>query len=176
MKSWLPTTLLLLYFTYYVFAIQDIELDPWSVGELMTARTLPSIVGGIALAVIIIQIVKTLLPLPLSLSLSLSQSRLKVETRIDKAVQSDTEALVPTPARIAPLAGTVFSFGLYVVSVDVLGFTLASMGFLTATAWILGYRQPLGFIGVCIGVPLLLAGLFTSIGIYLPAGTWIGGA
>ena len=61
MKSWLPTTLLLLYFTYYVFAIQDIELDPWSVGELMTARTLPSIVGGIALAVIIIQIVKTLL-------------------------------------------------------------------------------------------------------------------
>ena len=167
MKSWLPTTLLLLYFTYYVFAIQDIELDPWSVGELMTARTLPSIVGGIALAVIIIQVVKTLLQLP--------RSRLKVETRIDKAVQSDTEALVPTPARIAPLAGTVFSFGLYVVSIDVLGFTLASMGFLTATAWILGYRQPLGFIGVCIGVPLLLAGLFTSIGIYLPAGTWIGG-
>lgn len=167
MKSWLPTTLLLLYFTYYVFAIQDIELDPWSVGELMTARTLPSIVGVIALAVIIIQIVKTLLQRP--------QSRLKVETRIDKAVQSDTEALVPTPARIAPLAGTVFSFGLYIVSIDVLGFTLASMGFLTATAWILGYRQPLGFIGVCIGVPLLLAGLFTSIGIYLPAGTWIGG-
>lgn len=168
MKSWLPTTLLLLYFTYYVFAIQDIELDPWSVGELMTARTLPSVVGGIALAVIIIQIVKTLLQLP--------QSRLKVETSINKAVQSDTEALVPTPARIAPLAGTVFSFGLYVASIDVLGFTLASMGFLTATAWILGYRQPLGFIGVCIGVPLLLAGLFTSIGIYLPAGTWIGGA
>ena len=167
MKSWLPTTLLLLYFTYYVFAIQDIELDPWSVGELMTARTLPSIVGGIALAVIIIQVVKTLLQLP--------RSRLKVETRIDKAVQSDPEALVPTPARIAPLAGTVFSFGLYVISIDVLGFTLASMGFLTATAWILGYRQPLGFIGVCIGVPLLLAGLFTSIGIYLPAGTWIGG-
>ena len=167
MKSWLPTTLLLLYFTYYVFAIQDIELDPWSVGELMTARTLPSIVGGIALAVIIIQIVKTLLQLP--------QSRLKVETRIDKAVQSDTEALVPTPARIAPLAGTVFSFGLYVVSIDVFGFTLASMGFLTAAAWILGYRQPLGFIGVCAGVPLLLAGLFNSIGIYLPAGTWIGG-
>jgi len=168
MKSWLPTTLLLLYFTYYVFAIQDIELDPWSVGELMTARTLPSIVGVIALAVIIIQIVKILLQRP--------RSRLKVETRIDKAVQSDTETLVPTPARIAPLAGTVFSFGLYVVSIDVLGFTLASMGFLTATAWILGYRQPLGFIGVCIGVPLLLAGLFTSIGIYLPAGTWIGGA
>ena len=167
MKSWLPTTLLLLYFTYYVFAIQDIELDPWSVGELMTARTLPSIVGVIALAVIIIQIVKILLQRP--------RSRLKVETRIDKAVQSDTEALVPTPTRIAPLAGTVFSFGLYVVSIDVLGFTLASMGFLTATAWILGYRQPLGFIGVCIGVPLLLAGLFTSIGIYLPAGTWIGG-
>ena len=167
MKSWLPTTLLLLYFTYYVFAIQDIELDPWSVGELMTARTLPSIVGVIALAVIIIQVVKTLLQLP--------RSRLKVETRIDKAVQSDTEALVPTPARIAPLAGTVFSFGLYVVSIDVLGFTLASMGFLTATAWILGYRQPLGFIGVCVGVPLLLAGLFNSIGIYLPAGTWIGG-
>ena len=169
MKSWLPTTLLLLYFTYYVFAIQDIELDPWSVGELMTARTLPSIVGVIALAVIIIQVLKTLL------SQSQSQSRLKVETRIDKAVQSDTEALVPTPARIAPLAGTVFSFGLYVVSIDVLGFTLASMGFLTATAWILGYRQPLGFIGVCVGVPLLLAGLFNSIGIYLPAGTWIGG-
>lgn len=168
MKSWLPTTLLLLYFTYYVFAIQDIELDPWSVGELMTARTLPSIVGGIALAVIIIQIAKILLQRP--------RSRLKVEKRIDKAVQSDTEALVPTPARIAPLAGTVFAFGLYVVSIDVLGFTLASMGFLTATAWILGYRQPLGFIGVCIGVPLLLAGLFTSIGIYLPAGTWIGGA
>ena len=168
MKSWLPTTLLLLYFTYYVFAIQDIELDPWSVGELMTARTLPSIVGVIALTVITIQIVKTLLERP--------RSRLKVETRIDKAVQSDTEALVPTPARIAPLAGTVFSFGLYVVSIDVLGFTLASMGFLTAAAWILGYRQPLGFIGVCIGVPLLLAGLFTSIGIYLPAGTWIGGA
>ena len=167
MKSWLPTTLLLLYFTYYVFAIQDIELDPWSVGELMTARTLPSIVGGIALAVIIIQIAKILLQRP--------RSRLKVETRIDKAVQSDTEALVPTPARIAPLAGTVFSFGLYVVSIDVLGFTLASMGFLTATAWILGYRQPLGFIGVCVGVPLLLAGLFNSIGIYLPAGTWIGG-
>ena len=167
MKSWLPTTLLLLYFTYYVFAIQDIELDPWSVGELMTARTLPSIVGGIALAVIIIQIVKILLQRP--------QSRLKVETRIDKAVQSDTEALAPTRARIAPLAGTVFSFGLYVVSIDVLGFTLASMGFLTATAWILGYRQPLGFIGVCVGVPLLLAGLFNSIGIYLPAGTWIGG-
>ena len=167
MKSWLPTTLLLLYFTYYVFAIQDIELDPWSVGELMTARTLPSIVGGIALAVIIIQIVKTLLQLP--------QSRLKVETRIDKAVQSDTEALVPTPARIAHLAGTAFSFGLYVVSIDVFGFTLASMGFLTAAAWILGYRQPLGFIGVCVGVPLLLAGLFNSIGIYLPAGTWIGG-
>ena len=167
MKSWLPTTLLLLYFTYYVFAIQDIELDPWSVGELMTARTLPSIVGVIALAVIIIQIVKILLQRP--------RSRLKVETRIDKAVQSDTEALVPTPARIAPLAGTVFSFGLYVVSIDVLGFTLASMGFLTATAWILGYRQPLGFIGVCIGVPLLLAGLFTSIGIYLPTGTWVGG-
>ena len=167
MKSWLPTTLLLLYFTYYVFAIQDIELDPWSVGELMTARTLPSIVGGIALAVIIIQIVKILLQRP--------QSRLKVETRIDKAVQSDTEALVPTPARIAPLAGTVFSFGLYIVSIDVLGFTLASMGFLTAAAWILGYRQPLGFIGVCVGVPLLLAGLFNSIGIYLPAGTWIGG-
>ena len=167
MKSWLPTTLLLLYFTYYVFAIQDIELDPWSVGELMTARTLPSIVGVIALAVIIIQIVETLLQRP--------RSRLKVETRIDKAVQSDTEALVPTPARIAPLAGTVFSFGLYVVSIDVLGFTLASMGFLTATAWILGYRQPLGFIGVCVGVPLLLAGLFNSIGIYLPAGTWIGG-
>jgi hypothetical protein len=167
MKSWLPTTLLLLYFTYYVFAIQDIELDPWSVGELMTARTLPSIVGVIALAVIIIQIVKILLQRP--------RSRLKVETRIDKAVQSDTEALVPTPARIAPLAGTVFSFGLYVVSIDVLGFTLASMGFLTATAWILGYRQPLGFIGVCVGVPLLLAGLFNSIGIYLPAGTWIGG-
>ena len=167
MKSWLPTTLLLLYFAYYVFAIQDIELDPWSVGELMTARTLPSIVGGIALAVIIIQIVKTLLQLP--------QSLLKVETRIDKAVQSDTEALAPTPARIAPLAGTVFSFGLYIVSIDVLGFTLASMGFLTAAAWILGYRQPLGFIGVCVGVPLLLAGLFNSIGIYLPAGTWIGG-
>ena len=167
MKSWLPTTLLLLYFTYYVFAIQDIELDSWSVGELMTARTLPSIVGVIALAVIIIQIVKILLQRP--------RSRLKVETRIDKAVQSDTEALVPTPARIAPLAGTVFSFGLYVVSIDVLGFTLASMGFLTATAWILGYRQPLGFIGVCVGVPLLLAGLFNSIGIYLPAGTWIGG-
>ena len=167
MKSWLPTTLLLLYFAYYVFAIQDIELDPWSVGELMTARTLPSIVGVIAIAVIIIQIVETLLQLP--------QSRLKVETRIDKTDQSDTEALVPTPARIAPLAGTVFSFGLYVVSIDVLGFTLASMGFLTATAWILGYRQPLGFIGVCVGVPLLLAGLFNSIGIYLPAGTWIGG-
>ena len=167
MKSWLPTTLLLLYFAYYVFAIQDIELDPWSVGELMTARTLPSIVGVIAIAVIIIQIVETLLQRP--------RSRLKVETRIDKAVQSDTEALVPTPARIAPLAGTVFSFGLYVVSIDVLGFTLASMGFLTATAWILGYRQPLGFIGVCVGVPLLLAGLFNSIGIYLPAGTWIGG-
>ena len=167
MKSWLPTTLLLLYFTYYVFVIQDIELDPWSVGELMTARTLPSIVGVIALAVIIIQIVKILLQRP--------RSRLKVETRIDKAFQSDTEALVPTPARIAPLAGTVFSFGLYVVSIDVLGFTLASMGFLTATAWILGYRQPLGFIGVCVGVPLLLAGLFNSIGIYLPAGTWIGG-
>jgi len=167
MKSWLPTTLLLLYFTYYVFAIQDIELDPWSVGELMTARTLPSIVGVIALAVIIIQVLKTLLPQ--------SQSRLKVETRIDKAVQSDTEALVRKPARIAPLTGTVFSFGLYVVSIDLLGFTLASMGFLTATAWILGYRQPLGFIGVCVGVPLLLAGLFNSIGIYLPAGTWIGG-
>ena len=157
----------LLYFTYYVFAIQDIELDPWSVGELMTARTLPSIVGGIALAVIITQIVKILLQRP--------RSQLKVEMRIDKAVKSDTEALVPTPARIAPLAGTVFSFGLYIVSIDVLGFTLASMGFLTATAWILGYRQPLGFIGVCIGVPLLLAGLFHSIGIYLPAGTWIGG-
>ena len=167
MKSWLPTTLLLLYFAYYVFAIQNIELDPWSVGELMTARTLPSIVGVIALAVIIIQIVKTLL--------KLSQSRLKVETRIDKAVESETEALVPTSARIAPLAGTVFSFGLYVVSIDVLGFTLASMGFLTATAWILGYRQPLGFIAICLGVPLLLAGLFNSIGIYLPAGTWIGG-
>ena len=58
MKSWLPTTLLLLYFAYYVFAIQEIELDPWSLGELMTARTLPSIVGVIALAVLIIQIVK----------------------------------------------------------------------------------------------------------------------
>ena len=167
MKSWLPTTLLLLYFAYYVFAIQDIELDPWSVGELMTARTLPSIVGGIGLVVIIFQIVKTLLEQPLS--------RLKVEKRIDKPVQSDTEALVPTPTRIVPLAGTVIFFGLYVASIDALGFTLASMGFLTATAWILGYRQSLGFIGVCVGVPLLLAGLFHSIGIYLPAGTWIGG-
>ena len=169
MKSWLPTTLLLLYFAYYVFAIQDIELDPWSVGELMTARTLPSIVGGIAIVVIIIQMVKTLLEQPRS------QSRLKVEKRIDKVAQSDTEALVTTPTRIAPLAGTVIFFGLYVASIDALGFTLASMGFLTATAWILGYRQPLGFIGVCMGVPLLLAGLFHSIGIYLPAGTWIGG-
>jgi len=167
MKSWLPTTLLLLYFAYYVFAIQDIELDPWSVGELMTARTLPSIVGDIAIVVIIIQIVKTLLEQP--------RSRLKVEKRIDKVAQSDTEALVPTQTRIAPLAGTVIFFGLYVASIDALGFTLASMGFLTATAWILGYRQPLGFIGVCMGVPLLLAGLFHSIGIYLPAGTWIGG-
>ena len=84
MKSWLPTTLLLLYFAYYVFAIQDIELDPWSVGELMTARTLPSIVGIIALLVIIIQIVKTLLELP--------QSRSSGETRIDKVVQSDRGA------------------------------------------------------------------------------------
>ena len=167
MKSWLPTTLLLLYFAYYVFAIQDIELDPWSVGELMTARTLPSIVGGLAIVVIIIQIVKTLLEQP--------RSRLKVEKRIDKVAQSDTEAVVPTPTRIAPLAGTVIFFGLYVASIDALGFTLASMGFLTATAWILGYRQPLGLIGVCMGVPLLLAGLFHSIGIYLPAGTWIGG-
>ena len=167
MKSWLPTTLLLLYFAYYVFAIQEIELDPWSLGELMTARTLPSIVGVIALAVLIIQIVKTLLDLP--------QSRSKIDARIDKAVQSDAEALVPAPSRIAPLAGTVLFFGLYVASIDTVGFTLASMGFLTATAWNLGYRQPLGFIGVCAGVPLLLAGLFHSIGIYLPAGTWIGG-
>ena len=167
MKSWLPTTLLLLYFGYYVFAIQEIELDPWSLGELMTARTLPSIVGVIALAVLIIQIVKTLLDLP--------QSRSKIGARIDKAVQSDAEALVPALSRIAPLAGTVLFFGLYVASIDTVGFTLSSMGFLAATAWILGYRQPLGFIGVCIGVPLLLAGLFTSIGIYLPAGTWIGG-
>ena len=167
MKSWLPTTLLLLYFAYYVFAIQEIELDPWSLGELMTARTLPSIVGVIALAVLIIQIVKTLLDLP--------QSRSKIGARIDKAVQSDAEALVPALSRIAPLAGTVLFFGLYVASIDTVGFTLASMGFLTATAWILGYRQPLGFIGVCAGVPLLLAGLFHSIGIYLPAGTWIGG-
>ena len=167
MKSWLPTTLLLLYFAYYVFAIQEIELDPWSLGELMTARTLPSIVGVIALAVLIIQIVKTLLDLP--------QSRSKIGARIDKAVQSDAEALVPALSRIAPLAGTVLFFGLYVASIDTVGFTLSSMGFLTATAWILGYRQPLGFIGVCAGVPLLLAGLFHSIGIYLPAGTWIGG-
>ena len=167
MKSWLPTTLLLLYFAYYVFAIQEIELDPWSLGELMTARTLPSIVGVIALAVLIIQIVKPLLDQP--------QSRSKIDARIDKAVQSDAEALVPALSRIAPLAGTVLFFGLYVASIDTVGFTLASMGFLTATAWILGYRQPLGFIGVCAGVPLLLAGLFHSIGIYLPAGTWIGG-
>lgn len=167
MKSWLPTTLLLLYFAYYVFAIQEIELDPWSLGELMTARTLPSIVGVIALAVLIIQIVKTLLDLP--------QSRSKIGARIDKAVQSDAEALVPALSRIAPLAGTVLFFGLYVASIDTVGFTLSSMGFLAATAWILGYRQPLGFIGVCAGVPLLLAGLFHSIGIYLPAGTWIGG-
>ena len=167
MKSWLPTTLLLLYFAYYVFAIQEIELDPWSLGELMTARTLPSIVGVIALAVLIIQIVKTLQELP--------QSRSKIDARIDKAVQSNAEALVHTPSRTAPLAGTVLFFGLYVASIDTVGFTLSSMGFLTATAWILGYRQPLGFIGVCAGVPLLLAGLFHSIGIYLPAGTWIGG-
>ena len=167
MKSWLPTTLLLLYFAYYVFAIQEIELDPWSLGELMTARTLPSIVGVIALAVLIIQIVKTLLEQP--------QSRSKIDARIDKAVQSDAEALVPALSRIAPLAGTVLFFGLYVASIDTVGFTLSSMGFLAATAWILGYRQPLGFIGVCAGVPLLLAGLFHSIGIYLPAGTWIGG-
>ena len=103
MKSWLPTTLLLLYFAYYVFAIQDIELDPWSVGELMTARTLPSIVGAIALAVLIIQIVKILLEIP--------QTRSKIDARIDKAVQSTAEALVPTPNRIAPLAGTVLFLG-----------------------------------------------------------------
>ena len=150
MKSWLPTTLLLLYFAYYVYAIQDIELDPWSVGELMTARTLPSIVGGIAIVVIIIQMVKTLLEQP--------RSRLKVEKRIDKVAQSDTEALVPTPTRIAPLAGTVIFFGLYIASIDALGFTLASMGFLTAAAWILGYRQPLGFIGVCVGCATALGG------------------
>ena len=167
MKSWLPTTLLLLYFAYYVFAIQDIELDPWSVGELMTARTLPSVVGVIALAVIIIQIVKTLLELP--------QSQSRIEKSIDSAVRSNTETLISFPTRIAPLAGTVLFFGLYVASIDALGFTLASMGFLTATAWILGYRQPLGFIGICLGVPLLLAGLFHGIGIYLPAGTWLGG-
>ena len=168
MKSWLPTTLLLLYFAYYVFAIQDIELDPWSVGELMTARTLPSIVGVIAISVITIQIIKALL--------ELLQSRSRVETPLDRAVPSNSATLIPELTRIAPLAGTALFFGLYVASIDALGFTLASIGFLTATAWILGYRQPLGFIGICIGVPLLLAALFHSIGIYLPSGSWIGGA
>ena len=121
----------------------------------------------IALAVLIIQIVKTLLEQP--------QSRSKIDARIDKAVQSDAEALVPMPARITPLALTVLFFGLYIASMDGLGFTLASIGFLTGTAWILGYRHPLGFAFVCLGVPLLLAGLFHSIGIYLPTGTWLGG-
>ena len=168
MKSWLPTTLLLLYFAYYVFAIQDIELDPWSVGELMTARTLPAAIGLIALVVLVIQMVKTLL--------ELAQSRSIAKKHIERTdLRPNTEALVPMPARITPLALTVLFFGLYIASMDGLGFTLASIGFLTGTAWILGYRHPLGFAFVCLGVPLLLAGLFHSIGIYLPTGTWLGG-
>ena len=100
MKSWLPTTLLLLYFAYYVFAIQDIELDPWSVGELMTARTLPAAIGSIALVVLVIQMVKTLL--------ELAQSRSIAKKHIERTdLRPNTEALVPKPARITPLALTV---------------------------------------------------------------------
>ena len=55
MKSWLPTTLLLL---YCQLRYPYIELDPWSVGELMTARTMPSVIGIIALLVLTFQIGK----------------------------------------------------------------------------------------------------------------------
>ena len=168
MKSWLPTTLLLLYFASYTFAIQNIELDPWSVGELMTARTMPSVIGFIALLVLTFQIVKTLF--------ELAQSRSRCEKKISEDdPRSSTEALAPLPTEIAPLAGVALFFGLYIALIDALGFTIASVCFLSSTAWVLGYRNFLGLAAVCLGVPLLLAGLFHGIGIYLPTGIWFGG-
>ena len=168
MKSWLPTTLLLLYFANYTFAIQYIELDPWSVGELMTARTMPSVIGIIALLVLTFQMGKTLL--------GLAQSRSSGEKKISEVdPRSSTETSTPLPTTIAPLAGVALIFGVYIVLIDSLGFTIASVCFLSSTAWLLGYRNFHGLAAVGLGVPLLLAGLFHGIGIYLPAGIWLGG-
>ena len=168
MKYWLPTTLLLLYFAYYTFAIQNIELDPWSVAELMTARTMPSVIGFTALVVLTFQIVKTLL--------EMAQSRSSGEKKISEVdPRSSVEAVAPLPTTIAPLVGVALFFGLYIALIDAIGFTIASVGFLASTAWVLGYRHFLGLAAVCLGVPLLLAGLFHGIGIYLPTGVWLRG-
>ena len=97
MKSWLPTTLLLLYFANYTFAIQYIELDPWSVGELMTART-TSVIGIIALLVLTFQMGKTVL--------GLAQSRSSGEKKISEVdPRSSTETSTPLPTTIAPSRG-----------------------------------------------------------------------
>ena len=147
--------------------IQYIELDPWSVGELMTARTMPSVIGIIALLVLTFQMGKTVL--------GLAQSRSSGEKKISEVdPRSSTETSTPLPTTIAPLAGVALFFGLYIVLIDSLGFTIASVCFLPAR---LGYSATATFWPRCCRpcVPLLLAGLFHGIGIYLPAGIWLGG-
>lgn len=148
--------ILLLFFTGYLYLAAQIPIDPWALTGDFTASAFPYLAGGLGFTAALLML--------LTESLSPTELNPFPPPQFERRTYND------------PILSMIVILVLYISLIDVLGFVIASMAFLTIGARKTGaiaWRLLLPF---AVGVPLILWGLLDLMNIYISPGrlltTW----
>ncbi len=139
---------LLLFFSGYLYLAAQIPIDPWSLPGDFTASAFPYLSGG----------------------LGFTAALLMLLTDAFRPIEQNPKQPLEHRLHNDPLISMIVILVIYVSLIDVLGFVIASIAFLTVGARKTGpiaWRLLLPF---AVGVPLLLWGLLDFMNIYISPG------
>ena len=146
---------LLLFFTGYLYLAAQIPIDPWSLPGDFTASAFPYFAGGLGFTAALLQLLT------------------------DARRPTEQNPQPPFKHRLYkdPILGMIVVLIIYISLIDVLGFVIASIAFLTIGARKTGAVAWRILLPFAVGVPLILWGLLDLMNIYISPGriltTWL---
>ena len=148
---------LLLFFTGYLYLAAQIPIDPWSLPGDFTASAFPYFTGGLGFTAALLQL----------LTEARRPTKQNPQPSLEQRIYKD------------PILGMIVVLVIYISLIDVLGFVIASIAFLTVGARKTGAVAWRILLPFAVGIPLILWGLLDLMNIYISPGriltTWLQG-
>ena len=143
-----PALGLLLFFTGYLYLATEIPIDPWSLPGDFTASAFPYFSGGLGFLAALLLLV----------------------TQGYRSESPDQQKPAGFPRFNDPILTMLVILLIYITLIDLLGFVVSSIAFLTLGARMTAPIRWRVLLPFAIGVPILLWGLLDLMNIYISPG------